>query len=238
MKIAVISDVHGNWDALFEVLKKLNEVQYDKLVCLGDIIGYGAEPARCWQALSSRCEFICMGNHEAAVLGLLPLEWFNPYAKAAVLWTSGKLSSLQKAEMKEKLSTKPVKIENFIFTHGSLRDPVSEYIDAFTAAPNLSKLGENHILVVGHTHIPFYYGKEKYFYLNEGETPLNPPCIVNPGAVGQPRDGDPRAAFGVIDTESPSITVYRLEYNIESAARKIIMAGLPEILAQRLFHGR
>lgn len=244
MRYGIISDIHGNLEALESVLAAINDV--DVIVCLGDVVGYGANPNECCELVREHCKVALLGNHDAAVLGMMDLTWFNEMARTAVLWTREQLNRDNWAFL-ESLPTVKCIDDAFTAVHGSLRNPIEEYIlDHFTAHASLTMLNTR-IGFFGHTHIAEAYEwfprMQKIYHINlshGGEVQLRDDAryLVNCGGVGQPRDDNPQASFGVYDTEGQVVEVIRVDYDVETAAQKIVDAGLPALLAQRLFWGR
>ncbi|MGC8777768.1 MAG: metallophosphoesterase family protein [Candidatus Caldatribacteriaceae bacterium] len=240
MKIAILSDIHGNFDALERVATC---VEADETVVLGDVVGYGAQPEECVRWVAGKKARGVMGNHEACILGMLPLSWFNPQAQEAVLWTKEQLSSGSFLLLQ---SLPPTLHHHGVFwVHGSLREPVEEYVTDVFLARTIFEHFAFQVCFFGHTHVAEGYvyqdGKVERISLAEGgEMVLSPQkrYLINCGSVGQPRDGNPRASFGVYDLTEQRVVIQRVEYDIEEAARKILEAGLPENLAYRLWVGR
>ena len=234
MKIALISDIHSNWEALRAVWEKIKRA--DAILCMGDLVGYGASPNEVVEFVRKEMEkktFLCVrGNHDNAVA--FGADWgFNPYAREAVRWHQRAM----RVENLEFLRRLPVRGlftadtgRGSLLIHGSPRAPLDEYLfpwlpeGEFQAVLGYIKQDD---LLVGHTHIPM-------LKVIDGRR------IINPGGVGQPRDGDWRASYALIDTEEEppdNVEFHRIEYDVEEAARKIIEAGLPRFLAERLFEG-
>ncbi len=239
MRIALISDIHGNIEAFEAVIEKLLSLSWDRLVCLGDIVGYGANPAECTEKAKDICGTILLGNHEWALVSNDELASFNPYAQQGIIWTREKLpkSSIQY------LTNLPQITENtrFVFSHSNFTNPIdfSVYITArHQANLYISKL-EKEIFFFGHTHIPSVFTEN-----GNGEFPagsekihITGKALINPGSVGQPRDGDWRASFAIFDETDMTVEFFRVEYDVEKSAEKIISAGLPEFFATRIFKG-
>ncbi len=221
--IAVVSDIHANLPAFHSVLEMIDEMGIRKILCAGDIVGYNPFPKECIALMKKRGIESCMGNHDYGVASG-DIRMFNQYAVEAVEWTRKKLS----AEETTYLKKLPVKLEpdrETLIVHGSPKDPLWEYIKPFTPKTHLHSLfGDRRILILGHTHIPLV------------ET-FGSKLLLNPGAVGQPRDGDPRASFATLDTGSMKARIIRVEYDIDTVAEKIVKEGLPEFLAERLSMG-
>lgn len=224
MKYAVISDIHANLEAFLSVLAEIDSLRPDAVICLGDIVGYGADPNACADIIRERNIPSVTGNHDAAAAGVTEPWNFNEAAREAVLWTRGELTD----ENREFLAGLPDRIEteDFLAVHGAISDP-DKYILSFRdAEPEFGLMGDYRLCFFGHTHVPA-----------DHRSPGGPERrLVNPGSVGQPRDRDPRAAFLVYDTES-GIERRRAEYDIRPAQRKIIGSGLDPQLAERLSYG-
>ena len=222
MRYGIIADVHGNLEALLSVMEALSG-KADQVICLGDIIGYGPNPNECCDIIKKNQIISISGNHEKAVLGEMPIAWFNPSAAKAIHWTRAELK-LENIDFIKGLP--PVlELDDFEIVHGSLAYPAEEYLEnIFVAVPTFNLMTKP-VLFVGHTHRPLV--------LNYAEKK-----IINPGSVGQPRDGDPRAAFGLIETDTMTFEFHRVEYDIHTAARRVVQAGLPEDLAWRLEKGK
>jgi predicted phosphodiesterase len=241
---AVISDIHGNLEALEAVLADVPE-GVDRIYCLGDVIGYGANPNECCDLVRERNMPVISGNHDLAVTDLSTnLAWFNPVAEAAVLWTRGHLTE----ENATFLLSRPRMMQErgALFVHGSVRDPDEYIINTSSARENLALLQAEYpnvrVCFFGHTHVkavaPSPNGS-----LVESETMdlgAGGPYLVNPGSVGQPRDGDTFASYVLAEGEPDGAKIlYRfIEYDIEKAQAKIRAAGLPDVLADRLAAGR
>jgi predicted phosphodiesterase len=243
MKIGVISDVHSNYDALKAVSAFFREQKPDKIFSCGDNIGYGAQPNECIEELKKLGVISVAGNHEYGIRGLLPTEYFNDYAKAALEWTRAALNK-ESMDFIDGLPLSEVDETGIRIVHGSPDKPeYFNYIFTLVEAGPALKSFEEDICFVGHSHIPraFYYRKKTKiygditgdkFYIEDGLR-----YIINPGGVGQPRDRDTRAAAGIYDTEKKLFQVTRLEYDIKAAQDRIKQAGLPEFLSERLKYG-
>jgi predicted phosphodiesterase len=248
--IGVLSDPHANLPALDTVLGDVDRVKPDVLVCLGDFVGYGAQPNEVVAALKDRCDVSLVGNHDLAALGRVDIADFNANAAASAHWTSGQLSEESTAFL-ESLSPRGA-TAGLELAHASMRDPTWEYVlDSATAAANFSELPFK-IGLVGHTHVPAIFtmqddvvrglrviappGSEASRVFDEFD-PEKLRLLINPGGVGQPRDGDPRASWLTIDDETSILTFRRLDYPVEAAQKAIRAAGLPGALADRLAEG-
>ena len=241
MRYAVLSDVHGNLEALRAVLADAAS-RSDVVLCLGDVVGYGADPAACVDLVGERCQAVVGGNHEHAVTGRLDLEWFNPYARAAAEWTRGELSRDAMAW----LTRLPLisEVDEATIVHASPAGP-DEWDYLVSAQDGFAAFGafETRLCFVGHSHVSRVWSSGSWgrdWEPNPEALALEAGSryIVNVGSVGQPRDGDPRAAYALWDSERRSITVRRVLYDVGAARAKIVAAGLPRFLADRLGEGR
>jgi predicted phosphodiesterase len=242
VKIAVISDVHANLPALEAVLAWIEADGVDELWCLGDLTGYGAEPGRCIDVVLDRAAVCLAGNHDMVVTGEIDIAMFSSDARAAAEWTRQVLDADALARLRE---LRPSGARRGVeLYHGSIRDSVWEYvIDDRTAAICLEQQGSP-ISMVGHSHVPLAYGYDGDTFLGgmagaETElTTLPGPFLLNPGSVGQPRDGDPRAAYLLLDLDTGQARWRRVDYDVQDAQRAIREAGLPLRLGARLAEGR
>lgn len=222
MRYGIVADIHGNLEALEAVLRQI-EGKVDQLVCLGDIVGYGPNPNECCEILRKRNILSVAGNHEKGTLGELELTWFNKNAAAAIRWTQKEILP----ENLEYIKGLPLKLDfpEFQIVHGSLIKPAEEYLTKLAEAiPTFERMTKP-LLFVGHTHRPL-----RLIYLDKE--------IVNPGSVGQPRDGDPRSAYIIYDTVKEETPLFRVNYDIETVQKKMKSAGLPQFLIERLSEGR
>lgn len=240
MRYALVSDIHGNLEALTAVLAEIEKENTDSLICLGDVIGYGANPEECAQIIREKADVCIMGNHEAAVVGALDINYFTPYARAAALWTQSHVSE----ETVKWAYDLPLagKVDNFTVVHGSLYQPeMFNYVQTIADAEYNFNAMETPLLFLGHSHQPMaFFNTTPMTYTLGPDIDLDfkEKNIVNIGSVGQPRDENPLAAFAVYDSESKLVQLHRVQYNVNAAAEKIIKAGLPEALAMRLSVGR
>lgn len=241
---AVMSDIHGNLEALEAVLRDVPE-EVGTIYCLGDVIGYGASPNKCCDLAREWQMPLITGNHDLAVADLdTDLSWFNPVAAAAVKWTREQLTE----ENRQFLISRPrtMQHERALFVHGSIRDPDEYILDQSSARENLAILKSEYpealVCFFGHTHVKAVAPSPNGALGEDGSLDLsaNGPYLVNPGSVGQPRDGDTFASYVVVDKDSPGLKVtYRfVEYDVKLAQAKIREAGLPGMLADRLAAGR
>jgi diadenosine tetraphosphatase ApaH/serine/threonine PP2A family protein phosphatase len=244
VRYLVISDIHANLAAFDAVLDAAGS--FDMIWCLGDLVGYGPDPNEC-VARIQEFEHICIaGNHDWAALGKLDLNQFNHDARVANAWTQRQLTPIARAY----LEARPTRLEEdgFLLVHGSPREPIWEYIlDIEQAAVNFSHF-EAPVCLVGHTHVPIGFvldrEHEDYYRLvppyPEPIRLANPTMrmILNPGSVGQPRDGDPRASYAILDTEARTWEVHRVDYPVEVTQERMRAYDLPLRLIQRLAVGR
>ncbi|MFH0751227.1 MAG: metallophosphoesterase family protein [Chloroflexota bacterium] len=240
MRVAVLSDIHANLPALDAVLAALGDV--DAVWQLGDVVGYGPHPDEVVARLREIGATGVRGNHDVAALGLLDVEWFNPAARRAVEWTARRISP----ETRAWLASLPEREElgEMTLVHGSPRDPTWEYIMTTPdARANLAAFATPYCLY-GHTHVPAAWredgGRVQPLRPSHGSALLldGRRLLLNPGSVGQPRDGDARAGALVLDTEARSVTWHRVAYPIATTRADIRAVGLPDSLAERLADGR
>ena len=247
MRALIVSDIHSNLQAFDAVLADAETVGgYDVVWFLGDLVGYGADPGACIERLRGLPHTGIAGNHDHAVTGKLNPDLFNGAARAAALWTAQQLSDDQMAYLAD---LPEVRHEGrFTQVHGSLRDPVMEYLISEPAALATFSLMETPFCLVGHSHYPLVWTEENgragvELLDPSAPVPLDPArrMIVNPGSVGQPRDGNWRASYQIYDSEAggPAGVLYhrRVEYDLAGAQNGILSAGLPESLAIRLGNG-
>ncbi len=242
MKYAVIGDIHANLEALNAVLERARELEVDKYICMGDIVGYNANPAECMDVVRSLdVEVVVKGNHDEQASSDTELVGFNPQAAQAIEWTRNQLSD----EEKLWLAALPYRLTvgmKLTLVHATLDMPhMWGYIfDKFSAEVCLG-YQFTPLCFFGHTHVPLAF--EKFGEVvggryEEVHLQANHKYLINVGSVGQPRDGDPRAAFVTYEPEEQLVTLHRVPYDIETSQAKILDAGLPERLAQRLAVGR
>ncbi len=246
MTLALLADIHGNLQALEAVLEDIERQKVEAIYCLGDIVGYGADPNACCAIAEERFGLSLLGNHDDAVLGRTPLAFFNPYAAEAILYTQRVLEARHRSFLEGLPYVHAT--ESLFLTHATPFEPRAwHYLDAHNLHRNLPIVGTR-IGAVGHSHLQGAYvfseAKGNWIYLaglsHEDEPiPLGKRgCIVVVGGVGQPRDGDPRAAYTLLDVEAREVRFRRCPYDIGEAQRRIMAAGLPPFLAARLSVGR
>ncbi|HTR48753.1 MAG TPA: metallophosphoesterase family protein [Verrucomicrobiae bacterium] len=247
MRYLILSDIHANRTALVAALQAADG-RWEKAVCLGDLVGYGPDPNEVTERVRELCDLTIRGNHDKAVTGLVDSDDFNPIARSAVLWTRERLQPANYEYLKA-LPKGPLREDGFSIIHGSLHDE-----DEYVFAPELALPGlrdaPSPVVFFGHTHIQ---GGFTLRAADMGVLHLKPPAgssfaklmleegttyLLNPGSIGQPRDGDPRAAFAIADLDNRSVEFWRVPYDIEDVQKRMSEAGLPEPLALRLAFGR
>jgi predicted phosphodiesterase len=239
----ILSDIHSNLEALEAVLADA-EGRYDCILCLGDVVGYGADPNAVSEWVRAECAGVVRGNHDRAAANDQSLEYFNAAARASAIWTRRALTE-ENRKWLEELPQGPLRVEeplgNFVLVHGSVADE-DQYVVQTEEALALAPALEEQATFFGHTHL------QGGFLLARGAATLLRPnrvlelepdyfYLINPGSVGQPRDGDPRAGYVLFSIEERTVEYRRVPYNIDGAAAKIRAAGLPAILASRLYDG-
>jgi predicted phosphodiesterase len=241
VRTAIFSDVHSNLEALEAVRQAGFDRGVERWICLGDVVGYGADPAACLDLVGDLAAVILQGNHDAAVAGVQDVEYFNQHARRAVLWTRQMLPADRLSPLLG-FGLTHTEGEAF-FVHSEPGDPRAwGYVcDAVDAASALVAVTER-LLYVGHSHLAFICAAAREVRTvveTEGSLGLtaNVRYLVNVGSVGQPRDGDPRACFAIRDEETDSIELVRVTYDVTAARQKILDAGLPRFLADRLSQG-
>jgi predicted phosphodiesterase len=253
LRLAILSDVHGNLPALEAVLADIDDAGLDELWCLGDVVGYGAQPDDCARLVSERCSLCLVGNHDLAVIDELDIAAFSPAAAAAVEWTQRNAG----AETLDFLrGLEPMDEERQVaLYHASPRDPIWEYVLWPDQAGECMDEQAKRVSLIGHSHVALFFtraeGEEEHPAATRSAeargaqagpgTTLDLSAdrwLINPGSVGQPRDGDPRAAWLELDTDDWKATYRRIPYQVDIASAAIEAAGLPEQLARRLYVGQ
>ncbi len=243
MRVALISDVHANLAALEAVLRDADAERTEAIWNLGDVVGYGADPDRVIELMVIEGARCVMGNHDAAVAGLISTETFNGMASKAIAWTVLHTTP----QTREYLAGLPRVEKDGFYTllHGTLREPLWEYLTTFEAARAHFEVQETPYSIVGHTHLPLVVREVRPGRV-EATTPEADAVIelgeerlcINPGSTGQPRDGDPRASYAVLDTDAGTLAYHRVAYDIKASQKRMLEAGLPDALAGRLAIGR
>lgn len=243
MRFALISDIHGNFEALTAVLADIDASDVDQLLCLGDIVGYGADPAACLDGIRDRAPAATVqGNHDAYAADERDLDAFNPLAAAATVWTRAQLGAERRRWLRE-LPLSAIVEPDVTLVHASPSDPGAwEYLRFLADGALAIEDQATRYCFFGHTHVPMAFRRDgnrvDQFIDTEYDASEGDHWLVNVGSVGQPRDGDWRAAWTLLDTDDQLITLRRVEYDIQTCMMKIIGAGLPERLAERLMQGR
>jgi diadenosine tetraphosphatase ApaH/serine/threonine PP2A family protein phosphatase len=246
MRYLVLSDIHANLEALDAVLEAARDIPYERLLVLGDLIGYGASPNEVVDRVRELAPHtVIRGNHDKVGAGLEPSDAFNAVARTAIRWTYEALSDDNRDWLAE-LPTGPVVIDDLLeVCHGTPQDEDMYVFDDGDVLRSM-QAATRRLCLFGHTHVQVGYRLANQSLTLETadlRRPLHIPIshghyLINPGSVGQPRDGDPRAAFGVYDAQAQAVEIYRTHYPIERTQARIREAGLPEALAQRLMIGR
>jgi diadenosine tetraphosphatase ApaH/serine/threonine PP2A family protein phosphatase len=246
VRVAAITDIHSNLPALEAVLEQVEAAKVEEVWCLGDVLGYGVEPDACADLVRERCDVCLVGNHDLAVLGGLDISSFSEAAAVAVEWTRDHVAE-RTLEFLRELEPSGERAATGLF-HASPRDPVWEYVLSAEQAGAGMAANSRRIGLIGHSHVALFFtrpaGDERaeargaqasdgaLLDLGQGD------WLINPGSVGQPRDGDPRAAWLELDTEAETACFHRVAYEIDRAAAPIAAAGLPSRLADRLYTGQ
>ena len=244
----ILSDIHGNWEALEAVLGAARAEGFEHVLCCGDLVGYGADPNAVTDWVRSAASYVVRGNHDKACVGLENLAWFNPTARTSALWTASVLR-LENVDYLRKLPKGPVSVKDFQLVHGSPLDE-DEYLMQAGEVAQLAGYLDTRLSFFGHTHVQggfaFYNGGivkripgvTRKLEREEVTLELDAYYLINPGSVGQPRDNDPRAAWCVYHPNERRIVYRRITYDIKGAQAKIRDARLPELLARRLASGQ
>lgn len=242
MRYGIFSDVHSNLEALEAIIDAYKKERIDKYLCIGDIVGYAANPNECAEKIKALVTITVAGNHDQASVNLLSIDYFNPQAAEAIIWTKDNLNEQSKYFLE---SLKLVyKNEDLTLVHGTLDDPqdFNYMIDDYVAFKTF-KLLDNNVCFVGHTHRAEIFIQEKnnqIHYYNEKniDTSKENKYIINVGSAGQPRDGNPNSAYCIYDADKKKVELKRVSYDIQVTAKKIYDAGLPRFFGDRLKVGR
>lgn len=243
LRYGILGDIHANLDALDAVLEKLDGENLDQILSIGDLVGYGAQPSECLQRLRDRGVLSVAGNHDLAAAGALDITYFNDTAKSAISWTRNQLSP----EDLESLADLPMTrvIDDFVLVHSSLHNPEQfEYVMSWEEAEScLAEMTDDgpSLCFFGHSHVPITFLAAHNLLVTidpDVRLELFDKALVNVGSVGQPRDQNPDASCVVYDSDEKRVVRHRVPYDVEAAARKIIDAGLPPILGERLKVGQ
>ena len=243
MRTLIVADIHSNLEAFQSVIRDADSRGgFDQIWSLGDLVGYGPDPGACVDRIRQFDHCGVVGNHDLGCIGKLSLEAFNSHATAANRWTATQLTN----EQSDYLGELPLRLDldGFTVVHGSPRDPIWEYVVSIGAAVASFPNFDTDWCLVGHSHIPFVCRPAEngaVFLAFSLDNPLalgTDRLIVNPGGVGQPRDGDPRASYAVHDSDVGTLMHHRVEYDVPTTQEKMARHGLPEFLAKRLAFGR
>ena len=245
MRYIILSDLHANLEALEAIVQETDGL-YDRALCCGDLVGYGADPNPVVDWVRSHCAQVVRGNHDKACTGQEDLEWFNPVARSAALWTLENLSTAN-CDYIRGLPQGPLMEDAFQLVHGSPSDE-DEYVMAPDEAGTAFGYLASRLAFFGHTHVQggfvWNHSRVEEIRCSPRSTRqfmrIDPDCayLINPGSVGQPRDGNPRAGYVLYDSDERLVTYCRTDYDVEAAQKKIRESGLPPILADRLSMGR
>jgi predicted phosphodiesterase len=241
VKYGILGDIHANLEALQTVIEFAEGQGVKQFLSVGDIVGYGANPKECIEIVNELNIPVVAGNHDYAVAGKLDVEFFNSYAKQAVLWTR---EAIGKDWLEWLSNIKLVNVYNEIITlvHGSLNFPdMFDYIQTSYDAHLSLEMLKTRVCFLGHSHVPIsFFSGPAVSYSMQQEIDMRgfEKVLINVGSVGQPRDENSKAAFAIFDDEEDKVEIHRLEYDVDKAAQKILDAGMPDILAERLYHGR
>lgn len=243
MRYAIISDIHGNLPAFEQVLTALAQECIDQYLCLGDIVGYGASPNECCERVRQSGAMSIRGNHDEAIVRPGKEDWFNPEGRVCLLWTREQLT-LQNCQWLASLDS-TAQADGIFLCHGSIPDP-----DYYTITPQQATYSFQAMTMslafFGHTHYAEWFAYDggeqlpsQHSHPEGGICPLEEGCqyLINPGAVGQPRDGNPQASFAIYDDDRREVTIRRIDYDVDAAQQKMFAAGLPQSMAFRLSLG-
>jgi diadenosine tetraphosphatase ApaH/serine/threonine PP2A family protein phosphatase len=240
LRYGIVSDIHSNFEALEACIRHLESKDVDAYLSTGDIVGYGADPKRCLDRIRELGTIVVAGNHDWAVSSRLSLDYFNAYAREAIYWTQERLAESDIRYLDE-LDLKRI-VDDITLVHGTLYNPENfDYLLTSYDAHLSFQMQETPLCLVGHSHVPITFlldGTVTFTLDTEIDLSGVERAVVNPGSVGQPRDENPKASVGIFDTETRVFTTDRVDYDIEAATAKILRAGLPEVPAERLWHGR
>jgi len=236
MSIAIISDIHSNLEALQAAFKYIDAHQIKSVYCLGDSVGYGPDPNECLSLIRDRCTMVLLGNHDYTAVNLDNLDYFNTYAREAILWTHQVLADNWKDYLKNLPLTYSEKTLRFV--HASPDHPTRwNYVLSLFEAQAQMRVYSERLCFIGHSHVPVIFGNREIYGMTQHEFAEDERYIINVGSVGQPRDGDARLCFVEYDEDRNAIQYIRLEYDVRATYNKIMGHHLPHHLAERLLHG-
>jgi len=232
MKIALISDIHSNLQALRAALSNIDSRRIDQIYCLGDIVGYGGSPNECVELIRQRASAVVLGNHDQAAIRPSGADYFTKPGKSAAHWTSRTLTDVNRQFLAALPFTSEVGVCTLVHASPEV-PPAWQYVDSFDAASAQFAHFATDLCFIGHTHVPALCGED----LKTFKFKKNLRFLINVGSVGQPRDGNPHLSYGILDTDAWSYENIRIPYDIRGAAKAITSQGLPAVLAKRLSHG-
>lgn len=242
MRCGIFSDIHSNLEALEAVIRAYKKESIDKYLCVGDVVGYGANPKECIKKVNSLAAVTIAGNHDWASVKLFSLDYFNEETREAISWT---MRNLDTKDCDFLGALKLVyKDETLTLVHGTLDYPRDfNYMTDGYIAEETFRLMQTNICFVGHTHLPSTYIKdnlERILYYEEPITYIRPQnkYIINVGSVGQPRDGNRKASYCIYDTDKKIVQIKRVDYNVNAARKRIIKCGLPQLFGDRILRGK
>jgi len=242
MRLALISDIHGNLEALQAVLRDIESQQVERIHCLGDVIGYGCDPVACLHLVAEHCDVKLMGNHEYAAIGVLPSEAMNVHARQSIQWTVTRLTDREISLIAEFDLT--AEQDDRLLVHASPYEPDEwRYILTPSEAAEAFEHTDNRLVFHGHTHLPVIncltsVGRIRTVAAHDFDPDEGSRYLINVGSVGQPRDNDPRACYVIYDSKEDTVSFRRIEYDISAAQAKMCRAEMPQMLIDRLQAGR
>lgn len=242
MRYGIFSDIHSNLEALDAIIGAYRKEKIDRYLCVGDVVGYASSPKECIEKIRMLAMITVAGNHDWASVNLISTDYFNPLAKEAVFWTQRNLDEEGRYFLEHLMLV--YKNEDLTMVHGTLDEPGDfNYMTDGYIASRTFELLETNICFVGHTHVPgvFVKSKDGHIQYQEGsnmDIKEDNKYIINVGSVGQPRDGNPKAAYCIYDTKKRNVQIKRISYDTQTARKKIIAEGLPIFLGERLLVGR
>lgn len=241
MRYAILGDIHSNLQALEAVAEQLRNEAIDRIVSVGDVVGYGADPSKCIELLTQLNAVVVAGNHDWAAIGKLDVDFFNPYARAAIEWTARTLSPAEK----NWIAALPLSVRldaEVSVAHATYESPEKfDYIQSYHDAARSINAMSTRVCFIGHSHVPAAFIVKDTLRLC-----LDPiismdgvfRALVNVGSIGQPRDENPKAAYAIYDSNSKIYELRRIPYHVDDASARIRAAGLPSVLGERLYLGR
>lgn len=241
MRYAILGDIHSNYEALKTVLDAVQSEKIDRIVSVGDVVGYGADPSKCISLLREKKATVVAGNHDWAVIGKIDAEFFNPYARAAVDWTAATLSAEEKAWIGSLPLTAEIEGEVTV-VHATADAPEKfDYIQSYYDAARSINAIKTSVCFSGHSHVPVaFVVRDALSFSLAPVLDLTGSfrSLINVGSIGQPRDENPKAAYAIYDSKTQAYELRRIQYPVDVASARIREVGLPAVLGERLFLGR